>query len=274
MTSYETAEVKKVIESVIFKNQGQQLVGILHIPDELKSGEKAPGIVMFHGFTGNKTEAHRLFVHLARNLCDSGFVVLRFDFRGSGDSDGEFEDMTVPEEESDAREALSFLVEQRWVDREKVGILGLSMGGRVASILASKDKRVRFVILFSPALGPLRERFLSNLDKETLGRLDSGEAIRTNYKNGWYLKKPFFDTLDYLVPFDVMNKIKIPILIVHSDQDEVLSIEEARKGYEIVKNLNEKNKFYMVKGGDHTFSEKEHTLKVINVTREWLKFIG
>jgi alpha/beta superfamily hydrolase len=51
---------------------------------------------MFHGFTGSKIEAHRFFVKLARSLSDSGFIILRFDFRCSGDSDGEFEDITLP----------------------------------------------------------------------------------------------------------------------------------------------------------------------------------
>ncbi len=94
-----------MIKPVTFKNEEQKLVGILHVPIGMKRGEKASGIAMFHGFTGNRTEAHRLFIHVARALSDSGFVVLRFDFRGSGDSDGEFDDMTVPGEVSDAGEA-------------------------------------------------------------------------------------------------------------------------------------------------------------------------
>jgi alpha/beta superfamily hydrolase len=107
---------------VTFKNQGQELVGILHVPDALQSGERAPAIVMFHGFTGNKSESHRLFVHVAKALCNADFVVLRFDFRGSGDSDGEFEDMTVPGEVSDAREALTFLSKLDFVDKDQTGI--------------------------------------------------------------------------------------------------------------------------------------------------------
>ena len=261
-----------MIKPVTFENEGQQLVGILHMPDESKHGGKTPGIVMFHGFTGNKTEAHRLFVHIARNLCDAGFTVLRFDFRGSGDSDGEFDDMTVPGEINDAEKALTFLEEQKWVNKEKVGVIGLSMGGRVASILASKDKRVKFMVLYSPGLGPLRERFLSRMDRETLQRLDYGKAIKVS--NGWYLKKPFFSSLDDPVPLDVMDKIRVPVLIIHSDMDQVVPIEDSEKGYEIIKNLNDKNEFYVVKGGDHTFSEREHTLEVIKKTQEWLFSLG
>jgi len=207
---------------------------------------------------------------VARSLCKSGFTVLRFDFRGSGDSDGEFEDTTLPGEVSDGEAALTFLIRQRSVDRRRVGIIGLSMGGRVATILASKDERVKFAILYSAALDPLRDKFLRQMDKDKLEKLNLGEAVEVS--NGWYLeKKGFFDMIDYVIPFEVMGRIKIPMLIIHGDRDFVIPLEEAEKGYSIIKSLNDKNELYVVEGGDHTFSKKEHTLKVIDKTLNWLK---
>ncbi|MCX8171346.1 MAG: alpha/beta fold hydrolase [Candidatus Bathyarchaeota archaeon] len=261
-----------MIKPVVFRNKGQQIIGVLHKPENIKPYERVPGIVMFHGFTGNKSEAHRLFVQIARGLSASGFTILRFDFRGSGDSDGDFEDITLPDEVSDAERAITFLLKQRNVDREKIGVIGLSMGGRVAAILASKDLRIKFAVLYSPALGSLRERLLSLMSKEALRRLDSGEPIE--FSGGWYLKKAFFETIDYVVPLDVMEKIKVPILIIHGDKDEVIPVEESIKAYERVKGLNEKNELYIVKGGDHTFSKKEHTLEVLRKTVEWLNSLN
>lgn len=257
-----------MIKPVTFSNEGQQIIGILHIPDTLRDNERAPGIVMLHGFTGNRTEAHRLFVHVARNLSKLGFIVLRFDFRGSGDSDGEFEDTTLPGEVCDAEKALTFLIEQKNIDGERVGVLGLSMGGRVAAILSSKDERIKFAILYSPALGPLKKRFLSQMSKEKLEKLNSGEPIEIS--SGWYLKKEFFETVDYIVPLDIMNKIKIPTLIIHGDKDEIIPVEEVIRGYELIKELNEKNELYIVRGGDHTFSKREHTLEIIEKTLDWV----
>jgi len=261
-----------MIKPVTFKNEEQKLVGILHVPIGMKRGEKASGIAMFHGFTGNRTEAHRLFIHVARALSDSGFVVLRFDFRGSGDSDGEFDDMTVPGEVSDAGEALNFLAKQRMVNKQKIGVIGLSMGGRVAAILTSKDKRVKFAVLYAAALSPLRESFLAMAGKEGLERLDSGEAFKIG--DGWYLKKSFFDRVDEPVPLDVMHKIKVPVLLVHGDADQTVSIEDSRKGYEVIRNLNSRNEFYVVKGGDHVFTDRKHEQEVIRKTLEWLNSIG
>lgn len=262
-----------MIRPVTFRNMNQQIIGILHTPDNIGPGEKAPGILMLHGFTGNKTEAHRLFVHVARSLSEHGFVVLRFDFRGSGDSDGEFEDMTLPGEVSDAERALTFLLRQRNVDGSKVGVIGLSMGGRVAAILASKDRRVKFAVLYSPALGPLRDRSLSLMSREKIERLSSGEAVEF-FAEGWYIKKAFFETVDYIVPLDIMDSIKVPVLIVQGDRDPLIPVEEAIRAYEKTRGVNEKNELYIVRGGDHTFSKKEHTLEVIKKTLDWIRSLG
>ena len=258
-----------MIKPITFTNQGQQLIGIIHVPDDLKPEQKAPAIAMFHGFTGHKSETHRLFVQVARALCNIGFIVLRFDFRGSGDSDGDFEDMTVPGEVSDAEQAITFLSELPEVDDKIIGVIGLSMGGRVAAILASKDNRVKFVVLYSAALAPSKQRFRDDLNSESVEKLEKGEAIPLN--NGWYMKKPFFDTIDEPVPHNVMGKIKVPVLIIHGDSDQTVPLEGAAKGYEIIKNLNSKNELYIVKGGDHVFTTREHTQEVIEKTVEWLK---
>jgi len=262
----------RMIKPVTFTNNGEQIIGILHVPNSLKKGERAPAIAMFHGFTGHKSEAHRFFIHVARALCNAGYVVLRFDFRGSGDSDGEFEDMTVPGEVSDAVRAIDFLSSLDVVNPEKIGIIGLSMGGRVAAILASKDRRVKFIVLYSAALAPLKERFLRDLEKESLEKLEKGEAVHIG--NGWYLKKSFFETVDSPVPLEVLDKIEVPVLIIHGDSDKVVPLDGAQKGYEILKNLNDKNELYIIKGGDHVFTRKEHTQEVIEKTLNWLSSLN
>lgn len=85
-------------------------------------------VVMAHGFTGNKAEAGRLFVSTARALASSGISALRFDFMGSGDSSGSFEQMTPKTEIADLHAVID------WASRryQRVGVLGLSFGGAVS----------------------------------------------------------------------------------------------------------------------------------------------
>ena len=72
---------------VSFKSDGLTLAGVLHKPDDMQDGERRPGVLVLHGFGGNKDgDTHE---NEARAYCDWGYVVLRFDYRGCGESEGE-----------------------------------------------------------------------------------------------------------------------------------------------------------------------------------------
>ena len=133
---------------VVFYNQGQQLNGILHSPTGFDA--PCPAIAFFHGFTGTKVEPHRIFVKTARELASIGFYVLRFDFRGSGDSAGDFSEMTIGGEISDAIKSIDVLTAMQGVDPEHIGILGLSMGGCVAACVSGQDARVKSTVMWAP----------------------------------------------------------------------------------------------------------------------------
>lgn len=121
---------------VEFRNEkGEKLVGILHVPGR----EKGEGVILVHGYTGNKDE-HGFFVNLARRLCERGFLVLRFDFSGHGESEGNFEG--VEKEVKELRRAMKFVGKKRLI------LIGLSLGA-VVSVLAW-DNRVKKLILINP----------------------------------------------------------------------------------------------------------------------------
>ena len=144
-------------EPISFVNEGQKLIGVLHRPVAAYR-DKIPAVVLFHGFTGTKVERHRIFVKAAEALAREGIAALRFDFRGSGDSEGDFEDMTLPGEISDARVSLDYVSGVPGVDGNNIGILGLSMGGAVAASV-SDDPRVRSVVMWS-AVADLERTFM------------------------------------------------------------------------------------------------------------------
>lgn len=131
---------------VVLENLGQQMIGMLHLPEV---PGPVPAVAIYHGFTGTKIEPHRIFVKMARALNALGIAAVRFDFRGSGDSEGDFADMTVTGEISDAVKILDFLAGLPEVDASRLGILGLSMGGAVAATVAGIDERVKSLTLWS-----------------------------------------------------------------------------------------------------------------------------
>ena len=137
---------------ITFKVSGEQVVGMLHLPAKGKA--KCPAVVCFHGFTGSKTESHRLFVKMARMLAEAGSICLRIDFRGSGDSEGDFSQMTISREIEDARAALKFLRARSDVDPKRIGILGMSMGGMVSAYVLGSDKNICTSVLWAPVGNP------------------------------------------------------------------------------------------------------------------------
>ena len=131
---------------IAFKSEGQQIVGIFHVPDTGKG--PFPAVLFLHGFTGSKQEAHRMFVTTARRLAERGIVSLRFDFRGSGDSQGSFAEATLGGEVADARTALAYLRARPEVDSKRTALLGMSMGGLVASYVLGSDATIQHAVLW------------------------------------------------------------------------------------------------------------------------------
>ena len=125
-------------KAVEIESRNLTLRGMLHIPDNAPG--KVPVVCIFHGFTGTKVEPHFIFVKLSRRLEKTGIASLRFDFGGSGESDGDFEDMTILTELDDAKAILDYAKSLPFADAERIGVVGLSMGGTVASLLAGDRK--------------------------------------------------------------------------------------------------------------------------------------
>jgi uncharacterized protein len=108
-----------------FDVNAQRCHGMLHLPLE-PFKPPFPCVTLLHGFTGTHLEPHRLFALMARQLAGRGIAAFRFDFRGSGDSEGDFGEMTVTRELEDARAALRLLEARAELDRARFGVLGWS----------------------------------------------------------------------------------------------------------------------------------------------------
>ncbi len=107
-------------------------------------------------------------VRFARELCLSGFYVLRFDCYGYGDSEGNFEDAKLQTQIADTVKAIDLLEVQFGI--KEVSLLGLRWGGTVAALVAEQDPRVEKLILWSPIINGkeyldelIRKQMLSNV---------------------------------------------------------------------------------------------------------------
>jgi len=266
MSCQRSEYMSKLEKPVTFNRDGKQMVGMLHVPR--KTAPKYPAVLLLHGFTGNKAECHFLFTKLARALADAGFVCLRFDFLGSGDSQGEFEDMTILSELEDAKVGLKFLSEQPEVDTERIGVLGLSMGGCVAALLAGENLSLKSLVLWSAVARPDNfKRYLDEFPKQY--RNDQNWYLDFN---GFSLGKNFYEILPEVKPLESVQCFEGSALIIHGENDQSVPLTAA---YDYQNVLNSRSQgtteLFTIENADHVFSSIPLTNQVISKTVAWFE---
>lgn len=128
---------------VTFYSEGHKLSGDLYLPHGLKPGEQRAGIVLAHGYTGVKD----LYLpDNARVLNDAGYVVLTFDYKGWGTSEGSRSRLAPYSRVADVQAAITYLGLQDGVDEDRLGIYGTSYGGATVVWTAAVDQRVKCVV--------------------------------------------------------------------------------------------------------------------------------
>ena len=114
-------------QDITFTSVGKKLVGWLYVPNGMKQGEKRPTIVMAHGWSAVK---EMYLDDFAARFANGGFVVVVFDYRNFGDSEGEPRSHIDPSMQiEDYKNAITWAMLQPLVDGNRIGIWGSSYSG-------------------------------------------------------------------------------------------------------------------------------------------------
>lgn len=215
--------------TVEFAVDGQKVVGTLNLPD---AAPKPPVILLLHGFTGSRDELEipavkeGVFERAARIWADKGYASLRIDFRGNGDSDGKFEDMTMEGLVKDATAALDFLAASGEIDNDKVAVVGWSMGGAVASTLAGRTTHpIDSVTLWAPGtnMGSALTMLLGpDTVKKALAAADQAITAKLPWGAEVPLKRGFFESMYLVDPVAEITRYKGPLLVAVGSKDDVV----------------------------------------------------
>lgn len=126
-----------------FYSEGLKLSGDLYVPEGLHAGERRAGVVLCHGYTGVKD----LYLpDNARVLNETGYVVLTFDYKGWGESEGPRSRLAPYSRVADVQAAITFLGLQESVDEDRIGIYGTSYGGATVTWVGAIDQRVKCIV--------------------------------------------------------------------------------------------------------------------------------
>lgn len=234
-------------QAVSLTVNGLTLRGMEHVPARAEVGSPLPAVILYHSFTQTKVEPHRMYVKLCRLLESSGIACFRYDFSGSGESDGNFEDMTVSGELAEAQAILSRVRMDERVDPTRVSLLGFSLGGLVASLLAGQQPdAVRKLVLIAPA-GNLAE-----VVQMAMRQVGITPETRQFDLEGNLVGRPFAEELVGLNALERAKPFSGPVLLVHGSADETVphTVSEAYRDMAYAGRAT----LHTIPGAGHTFS--------------------
>ena len=129
---------------VTFSSAGRKLAGVVRVPEGAKPGERRPAFIVMHGFGSNMSSTNVL--EPCKMFEKLGYVTMRFDMPGCGESEGERGNLICLEQVQAASDALTHLAKTPQVDPDRIGMIGSSFGAAIAVYVGGVDKRVAAAI--------------------------------------------------------------------------------------------------------------------------------
>lgn len=280
-------------QQVSFESAGMNLTGVLTLPDNLVAGERRPAIMVLHGFGSNKASSGSVWP--AKTLAEWGYVTLRFDYRGCGDSEGERARIICLEQVEDTQSAITFLAGRPEVIPEQIAALGSSFGAAVAVYTGGVDERLA-AVLSQGGWGDGERKFrrqhptpeawqkfigavkAGRAHKEKTGEVQMmsrydivpiPEHMRGNLAPGSVMEFPYETAesmLDFVADDVVGNIAPRPLLLLHSANDSVTPTEQS---IELFKRAGQPADLFLISNVDH-FMFGEENPRVIQILRDWL----
>lgn len=240
-----------------YNDQGEKLAGKLEVPAD---NQVIAYAILAHVFTGNKNISATRYI--SRCLMQHGIAVLRFDFTGLGDSEGNFEDTNFSSNVSDLLAAANFLQDE--YESPKL-LVGHSLGG-AAVIYAAQQ--IDTVVAVSTIGAPSEPEHVTHLLSKEIDNINQhGEATVDIGGRKFKIKKQFLDDLATKNMSEVIKDLKKPILVLHSPQDAVVEIKNAAEIYHAA--FHPKS-FISLDGANHMLTEKSDAHYVGDMVASWL----
>ena len=230
-------------EKVHFFTPAGKLTGIIHHPNQPSSR----CVITCHGLFSDKGSDK--FVSIGEHFSQEGIMVLRFDFRGCGESDGKIEDTTITGRKEDLNAALSFIRVHKPSVAHTIGLLGSSMGGFISLCVAASDQMIKAVTAWATP-------FSFDGLREVIASSDSPQ-----------LKEEFYQDAGHYDASQFVPQVK-NLLLIHGDRDETVPADHAERLYQ---KAIEPKRLEIVRGADHIFSSPALRKKAISYSLNWFK---
>ena len=235
----------------------------LDVPADIDINEVTDFIIFCHCFTCSKETITTY--RLSRLLAENGYGVLRFDFTGLGNSEGDFSSTTFSSTQDDVRSAISFLEDNY---RLPSFLMGHSMGGTTVLSIAQDYDFIKGVVTVASPSDP--EHVLHHFG-HALTLLEQGISASFKVAGRYYDIQPeFVDDLRKANMKEVLSRLEKPVLIFNVENDSTVSESNAREIQQWVKG---KTELITLKNTDHLLADRQTSAEVAQRIIEWLQNI-
>jgi len=245
-------------EIVYFKSDGLKLKGQLFIPEKTP----CPVLCLCHGMPRGSTADPNDsgYAGLAERFTEDGFLTVIFNFRGAGESEGDFD---IRGWTRDLKVVLEHICKMEEAEQDKVALMGFSAGAAVSIYVAAQDQRVSSVIACAC---PDTSRLAKNREP--------AQTVIADYRGMGVIKDADFppSLQEWMQGFAEIYSDKWidklsprPILIIHGDQDDVVSPNSAFNLYE---RAGQPKEILIIKGAGHRLRLSEQAM---DHALDWLK---
>lgn len=241
----------------------------LNMPD---STEPVPAVLLLHGFGSSKDEVGGMYQRLATALAQQGIASLRIDFAGFGKSDGDTGSTTVEAQLQQAKAAFAVLKGTKNVDPNRMGVVGFSLGGGIATLLASGQPMDIKALATWSSVGDFQADMLGSLGQKAFDRAkeDGVVGLDLGFRT-IALKQSFFDSLGNNKLDDAISTYPGAYLAIAGSKD--FSAQYVDRFVGLAKNATKEA--MIIPEGDHIFGVlgPDQTMAdgVIKKTADWLK---
>lgn len=244
-------------QKITFENKdGESLVAYLDQPAD----NKPKGYAVFaHCFTCNKNL--KAVKHISRALTNHGFGVLRFDFTGLGESEGDFADTNFSSNVTDLISACNFL--DTYYEAPSI-LVGHSLGGSAVLLAASQLSSVQAVATVGAPSAPdhVTKHFQHKIDEIK----DKGEATVNLGGRDFQIKDQFLEDLEQSNLENHIYELRRPLLIIHSPIDKVVGLDNAGSIFQAAQHPKS---FISLDGADHLLMNNNDAQYVGQMIASW-----
>jgi pimeloyl-ACP methyl ester carboxylesterase len=265
-------------EAVTIAATGFNLGATITRPPAAAAGTRLPAVIVFGGFASNDRDGYVAGIpivgELAGAIAKAGFLAVRFDKRGYGQSGGRSESATITDYADDVRTVMRWLADRKDVDPKRIALVGHADGAWVALLAASREKRIAAVATFEAPASTGAELVLE-LQQRTLDMLtltpeerSKREALQKQVIAAVQSSKglsdlppdvrqaadtPWFQSVLNFTPARVLKDVQQPLLIAHGSLDHEVRPDDADRLADIARKESDSKsvELLIIKGVNH-----------------------